>query len=383
MEDRLILFPRTEKALFTRRLNRFVLECVLNGTPIQAHLPNPGRLWELLLPGSPVCLVENDSPQRKTKYTAVAVLREGIPVFLHTQETNRAFEWLLRRRAVPGMEHIDGIEREKTVGKSRFDFLLHEGPRPFYLEVKSCTLFGDRIAMFPDAVTARGKRHLMALSRIPAAQGERGVLFFIQWPRARFFLPDYHTDPDFAETFLDVRDKIRIQAIAATWNGDLSLSPGVRELTIPWNLIRREAKDRGSYILILRLDRGVSIPAGKLGRVSFEKGYYLYVGSARRGLKGRIGRHLRKRKTLFWHIDYLRNEADKVIALPIRSSFEDECDLAADLDEIAEGSIPGFGASDCACESHLFRMADSPLRSPRFIDLLLDYRIRRLEKILS
>jgi len=233
MEDRLILFPRTEKAFFTRRLNRFVLECVLNGKPIQAHLPNPGRLWELLLPGTPVYLVENASAQRKTKYTAVAVLREGIPVFLHTHETNRAFEWLLRRRAVPGMEHIDRIEREKTVGKSRFDFLLHEGTRPFYLEVKSCTLFGDRIAMFPDAVTARGKRHLMALSRIPAAQGAKGVLFFIQWPRARFFLPDYHTDPDFAETFLEVRDKIRIQAIAATWNGDLSLSPGVRELTIP------------------------------------------------------------------------------------------------------------------------------------------------------
>ena len=382
MENRLILFPRTVKALFTRRLNRFALECLMDGKPVRAHLPNPGRLWELLLPGKTVYLTESDSAKRMTAYTAVAVLREGLPVFLHTHETNRAVAWLLDQKAIPGLEKVDRIEREKAVGNSRFDFLLHEGNRPFYLEVKSCTLFGNKIAMFPDAVTARGQRHLLALSRMPGTRRSRGVLFFVHWPRARFFLPDYHTDPDFAATFLAVRDRIRIQAVAAAWDGDLGLSPRVRELAIPWELIRHEAKDRGSYLLVLRLDKGVSLSVGKMGRVSFEKGHYIYVGSARRGLSRRIDRHLRKRKTFFWHIDYLRNEADKVTAIPIRSGFDDECDLATDLAAVTEGSVPGFGCSDCSCDSHLFRMTGSPLSSPPFIDLLLHYRIGRLENLL-
>lgn len=383
MDNRLVLFPETRRAEFLRRPNRFTVECLLGGTTVQAHLPNPGRLWELLLPGRTVFLAENHKTDRKTKYTAVAVLREGLPVFLHTHETNRAVEWLLQRGAVPGFETISGIEREKTVGESRFDFLLRKNGRPFYLEVKSCTLFGDGVAMFPDAVTARGKRHLEALSRIAGDGKDCGVLFFVQWPRARFFLPDYHTDPDFAETFLAVRDKLRLQAVAARWNEDLSLSPEVRELVIPWDLIRREAKDRGSYLLLLRLDRGISLTVGKLGNVSFEKGYYVYAGSAKRGLSRRVERHLRLRKTFHWHIDFLRNAADRAVAVPIRSSFDDEHELARRLSELTGRSVPGFGSSDCSCDSHLFHMDTSPLSSPAFIDLILDFRIRRLEKLLE
>jgi DNA-binding sugar fermentation-stimulating protein len=85
------------------------------------------------------------------------------------------------------------------VGHSRFDFLLERNGRPFYLEVKSCTLVGRSIAMFPDAVTARGRRHLEELADMGRRGTPCGVLFLIHWPRA---VTSSHTlrlnSPDFA-----------------------------------------------------------------------------------------------------------------------------------------------------------------------------------------
>ena len=67
-------------------------------------------------------------------------------------------------------------------------------------------------------------------------------------------------------------------------------------------------KTSGSYILLLDLDNNLEIPVGKLGNISFQKGHYVYVGSALNGLDARIKRHLRKHKKIHWHIDYLLKE---------------------------------------------------------------------------
>ena len=82
------LFGPTEKAIFLRRPNRFVLICNLNGKVIKAFLPNPGRLWELLLPQAVLYLEKSSQPDRKLPYTVVAVEREGHPVMAHTHRTN-------------------------------------------------------------------------------------------------------------------------------------------------------------------------------------------------------------------------------------------------------------------------------------------------------
>jgi len=378
MENRLILFPRTVKALFTRRLNRFALECLMDGKPVRAHLPNPGRLWELLLPGKTVYLTESDSAKRMTAYTAVAVLREGLPVFLHTHETNRAVAWLLDQKAIPGLEKVDRIEREKAVGNSRFDFLLHEGNRPFYLEVKSCTLFGNKIAMFPDAVTARGARHLRELASISDNGRETAVLFVVHWPGAEYFLPDYHTDLHFARTMLECRNRIRFFPVSVRWNEDLTLHSDTRLLTIPWEFIEQEAEDRGSYLVILKLSEGKHITIGKVGDIFFQPGYYVYAGSAMKNLTSRLERHRRQRKKLHWHIDYFRQESEFETALPVRSSVSLECPMAQAMDTLADWKIPGFGSSDCSCPSHLFGMKSNPLHSSEFIRLLLYFRIDRL-----
>jgi sugar fermentation stimulation protein A len=122
---------------------------------------------------------------------------------------------------------------------------------------------------------------------------------------------------------------------------------------------------------------------GGLGKITFPKGYYVYAGSARVNLTKRVERHLRRRKQFHWHIDFLRDRADSCAALPVRSSEDLEHDLAAALGLIADWSIPRFGSSDCRCPTHLFGFKENPVRTPRFIELLLKFRIDRLDRLLS
>jgi len=360
------------------RPNRFTLICRLHDKAVKAFLPNPGRLWELLLPGAEVYLERASWREDGLPYTAVAIQKGNHPVMVHTHRTNDLAEHLIRKHLVPGLEGAEIIKREVRQGRSRFDFLLKRRSEQIILEVKSCTLLGNTVAMFPDGVTARGKRHMEELADL-SRQGRRGaVLFLIGWPSAKFFMPEYHTDLEFSQALLAARERILILPLAVEWKEDLSFASEARLLDIPWNLAEREAKDRGSYILILRLPEKTSLQVGKLGRVQFRAGYYLYVGSARANLTRRLERHRRLRKRLFWHIDYLRSQAEFRYALPIRTENGLECQIAEALEKISDWSVPGFGSSDCSCSSHLFGMKKDPLRSPDFISILQYFRMDRL-----
>jgi len=72
--------------------------------------------------------------------------------------------------------------------------------------------------------------------------------------------------------------------------------------------------------------------------------------------------------------------ADSCTAMPVRASTDLEHDLAAALGKLAGWTVPRFGSSDCSCPSHLFGFRENPIRDPRFVDMLLRFRIRRLEK---
>jgi Uri superfamily endonuclease len=107
-----------------------------------------------------------------------------------------------------------------------------------------------------------------------------------------------------------------------------------------------------SYQLSIDVDRPVRVRVGRLGRFLFPAGRYVYTGSAKRNLEARIARHLRKEKTLRWHIDWLLS-APGVVVVSVKRSGESECAL----NQRAGGTVvaPGFGASDCrsGCRSHL------------------------------
>ncbi|MBI2267693.1 MAG: DNA/RNA nuclease SfsA [Armatimonadetes bacterium] len=371
-------FGSTFRAQFLSRPNRFLVRCRWKGETISVFLPNPGRLQELLLPGRVVYLTEEKSAgERKTRYTAVAVEREGHPVMLHTHRTNGVARHLLENSAIPGLEGAEILKSEVGMGRSRFDFLLRQDTETILLEVKSCTLFGKETAMFPDAVTERGARHLAELAALSRKGMRTAVVFIVHWPFSRIFMPDYHTDLNFSLTLVRTRTRVQVIPVSVGWNQDLTLSQKVRLLHIPWDYIKREARDRGSYILVLKLRNRRNIPVGCLGTLSFPPGFYIYVGSAMANLESRMERHRHLRKRHHWHIDELRAAAEFHSLQAVRSSDRLECEIARALSRIADWEVSAFGASDCSCKTHLFGMAGDPIFRPDFHSLLQHFRMDR------
>ena len=131
----------------------------------------------------------------------------------------------------------------------------------------------------------------------------------------------------------------------------------------PWRgAAPRLPAGKGVYALLVRLEAPLELGVGKLGPVKLPAGYCLYFGSAMGGLAGRIRWHLRRRKKLRWHIDYLTS-----IAVP-EEVWWMECEERAECDWAAAGLLlpgastpaPGFGASDCRCGSHLVHVPQRP-----------------------
>ena len=116
---------------------------------------------------------------------------------------------------------------------------------------------------------------------------------------------------------------------------------------------------KGIYVLIIRLDRDIAVNVGAKGRFTFGEGLYAYAGSAQNNLEKRVNRHLRRDKRKFWHVDYLLdNCAAKVMEVLYKEGEKsEECKVAEALGEIC-GLVAGFGASDCGCRSHLFKIYD-------------------------
>jgi sugar fermentation stimulation protein A len=371
-------------ASYIRRLNRFVVECRLeSGELIRAHLPNPGRLWELLYPQ--VTLALADGKTGKYAYGVLGVKKEEKWVYLHTLGNNDLAERLLRSQSIKGLEAYRIIRREASPPDSRcrFDFLLEKEGEPLWLEVKMCSLFQGKAAMFPDAPTLRGQHHLEELARLSDEGYRCAVLFIIQDLEADFFLPEYHTDPQFAKLFYDFRNKIDYFAVGTAVNKDLSWKPEVKEVKIPLEKLPDNNRDEGIYLLLLNLEKEKKITVGSLGLRTFPPGWYIYVGSARKNLTKRMERHLRKRKKFHWHIDYLRNNATTAKAIPIRTQEAGECHLALEMEtlfpltpESTEG-VSHFGCSDCHCDRHLFYSPTNPLDRKDFVERLLFWRMEK------
>jgi sugar fermentation stimulation protein A len=378
------IFENIIPATFLARPNRFVVLCDVGGRTVNAYLPNPGRLWELLFPGTTVYLTKfPPSQERKLTYLAVAVERDHLPIMLHTHHTNSVAAHLVRNNRIPGLEGAEIVKAENTIGGSRFDFLLRKSGKDFLLEVKSCTLVNNTLAMFPDAVSARATKHIEELAHLSTEGYGAAVLFVVHWPKALYFMPEHHTDLAFSRALYKVRDRVMVKAVSVGWNRDLSLGSSTHDLAIPWDLVDRESHDRGSYIIVLRLPRDRKIEVGALGAVKFRKGFYLYVGSAMKDLTQRLDRHKRLIKNRHWHIDYLREHAEYIAGIPIRTSVDIECEIAGALSGVAEWQVPGFGCSDCGCQTHLVGMADDPFLKRPFSDLLLRFRMGLLEEELS
>lgn len=145
------------------------------------------------------------------------------------------------------------------------------------------------------------------------------------------------------------------------------LTGGLSAGAVFWAGSRREQDGKlpegGVYLLILKLGTSRRIGVGALGKRTFAAGWYLYTGSAQRGLKSRLGRHARRTKSRRWHIDYLTPHAELIGAMAWKTPRATECLVADRVGRIPGVTAPaaGFGSSDCACFSHLHHFSGSAL----------------------
>jgi sugar fermentation stimulation protein A len=195
------------KGKFHSRPNRFLTIVEVKGKLVNSHLPDPGRLRELLIPGAELYLkpIPDEIP-RKTRFTTVMVYHEGQFISLVSTLPNRFVKTSLKLGILPMFKHYTLVKSEISVGKHRFDFLL-ETPigKPFYLEVKSVTFVENGIAQFPDAVTARGTRHAHALAELVKHGKEAGILFVCQRSDGNEFRPMWNRDPIFGNALINAK----------------------------------------------------------------------------------------------------------------------------------------------------------------------------------
>lgn len=180
---------------FIDRPNRFIAHVDINGMVETVHVKNTGRCRELLVPECTVYLSVADNPNRKTKYDLIAVQKGELLINMDSQIPNDvAEEWLRSCGLFSSGAHI---RREVTHGRSRFDFYIEDGQRKLFLEVKGCTLEKDGIAMFPDAPTERGVKHINELAACIAEGYEACLLIVIQMKGCVKFKPNDETHKAF------------------------------------------------------------------------------------------------------------------------------------------------------------------------------------------
>ena len=191
-------------AKFVERPNRFITIIDINGIQYRSHLPDPGRLKELLRPGANLLVrPAPENSERKTRYSTVMVNHDGQLISLVSSLPNQFVKEALVKNELPMFINHTLLRPEISVGSHRFDFLLQDiDGKNFYLEVKSVTFVENGVAQFPDAVTVRGAKHALALKELVESGEKAGILFVCQRSDAVSFRPMWERDPTLAKAVL-------------------------------------------------------------------------------------------------------------------------------------------------------------------------------------
>lgn len=185
------------KGTFIERPNRFIAYVEIDGRQEKVHVKNTGRCRELLQKGVTVYLEKSDNPERKTAYDLVAVEKGGLLVNMDSAAPNQAAgEWLASGGLLAPVKRI---KPECTYGNSRFDFYVESDAVKMWLEVKGVTLETQGTALFPDAPSLRALKHVEELIQARENGYEAGILFVVQMEGIRRFMPNWETQPAFAQ----------------------------------------------------------------------------------------------------------------------------------------------------------------------------------------
>ncbi|MFX0077155.1 MAG: DNA/RNA nuclease SfsA [Candidatus Hermodarchaeota archaeon] len=201
----LLELPDLKKGVFLTRPNRFVSEIKYNHETKTAHIHDPGRLTELLIKGREVLFT--DSRGKLDYYVKAVKVRDELVLIdtaVHSEIALKVFPLLTETK------NAKEIRKEVLIGKSRIDFVIDGVP----LEVKGVTLVKGDLALFPDAPTERGTRHVQEIIN------NNGMILFLVFRKAIKFKPNFDTDPKFSNKLSEARKKnIRIKVVQLSFDG--------------------------------------------------------------------------------------------------------------------------------------------------------------------
>jgi sugar fermentation stimulation protein A len=206
-------FPDLHPAKLIERENRFRVKIQLGKKTTSAHLANPGRLRELLIPGADIWVSEAHNPRRQTAFSLELVRANNTLISMNSLVPNTLVNNALKNHNLANLPDYSLYRHEVMLGRSRIDFCIFHKTALTWLEVKSVTLVRNGIAAFPDAPTLRGQRHISELMAAVRSGAKSMVVFVVQRDDAKAFRPNDATDPEFTQ-LLRQADKVGVSIMA-------------------------------------------------------------------------------------------------------------------------------------------------------------------------
>lgn len=204
------------KGKLVKRYKRFLADVQLeDGSVVTAHCPNSGSMLGLKDEGMDVLILDSRAPARKLDWTLEFVRHaSGHWIGVNTQRPNQIVEWAIENDRIPGLTAKQGMRREVKYGKnSRIDILLGEDEDDLrYVEVKNTTLYDGEFACFPDAVTARGAKHMVELADMVKEGHKATVVFLVNGGEPSKFRPEDAIDPAYGKAFREALE-VGVEAI--------------------------------------------------------------------------------------------------------------------------------------------------------------------------
>lgn len=195
------------EARFLQRINRFAATVELGGSESLVHVANSGRMRELLVTGRRVLLRPVAGNYRKTAFDLTLVDLGHVLASADARLPNRLVHEAIRDGRLPPFAGFDEIRGEVTYGESRLDLALRGPTGTCYVEAKSVTLVEEGVALFPDAPTIRGRKHMISLARAVSCGHRAAVVFVIQRDDADAFTPNDTADPEFSRALRESMDR--------------------------------------------------------------------------------------------------------------------------------------------------------------------------------
>ncbi|QUI20965.1 DNA/RNA nuclease SfsA [Vallitalea pronyensis] len=194
------------EGIFLERPNRFIAKVLIEGQLETVHVKNTGRCKEILIKGTKIFLQKSNNPNRKTKYSLISAYKDKLLINIDSQVPNDVVYEAIISHKIPELQHLHVVKREQKYKNSRFDMYFEGENRKGFVEVKGVTLEKEGLAMFPDAPTERGTKHVKELIDAMKEGYEGYVFLLIQMAGINKFVPNVKTDPKFSAALKQAKD---------------------------------------------------------------------------------------------------------------------------------------------------------------------------------